>query len=477
MPNQGPTPSWQTAQYLDLKKTAVFCSNSFILRPEKPVTRGCPFAVLGGDVRSMPAGELSEKVTLFLSQIVRKQGGPSSGPPTHLGEPAVKRAWYDAEQKVIIVTCNNLYLKRTVKRHINQCLLHTPSPASRPPSPHHLVAREYHPDPSHKIYFRAVHLIRRHFGNLINKGQLCSVWINPVQFSMNSRAILVPRVVLTWYDGAPFNWPNWSKIRCSLTLHPGIRRHPESVGMRSGALGESLQFEAKLALFPRLLNSKHWDNLFLGSIRRALNNADYLLATTPSPVPPTMLGPYLQPGPLRQPGPCLTNGLAKKPSPPPSCLPNNLDVSVSKDLSLIEVRETSPPLPSSGPKPPSPPPKDNSPVVHCTPPSSSVIQLYTQPTNTDLSPALNPSSWPELSTNGSLSPPPPQLPPPSTSAAVSSCTPTKTSVIRCSDSSFAAVPRRQLTMFDFLPAKMTAGRKIAPRYYTRLSARSGGAIS
>ena len=480
MSNQGPTPFWQSAQYLELKKSAVFCSNSFILRPEKPVARGCPFAILGGDVRSMPAGELSNKVNLFISQIVRRQSGPAPGPSSQLGDPLVKRAWYDATQKNIIVTCKSLHQKRTLKRQINQCPFLKTSPATCPPSPHHLVAREYLPDPSHKLYFRAVKLIRKHFGNMINKGQLASVWINPVQFYMNGRAILAPRVVLTWFDGAPFNWPTWSKIKCSLMLHPGVRRYPESVGRRSGALGESVQFEANLALFPRIFNSSHWDNLFLGSIRRALANADFLLATTPSPVPPTLLGPYLQPGALRQPGSCLTNGVANKPNPPTSPPPHNTAVPARDESSITGARNTSYPIPSSDPQPPSPPTKDDSPTRNhhtsfsCPANLSTPSQLDTPSTDVDLSPALSPSSWPELSSNGSTPPPPLRSPPPSTPRAETRSTPTNSLVPNRPNSSSPAVPRRQLTILDFLPAGSTAASKIAPpRYCTRLSTRNG----
>ena len=346
---------WQTPSYKSVQKSALFCSNTFVLKPRQGSKSKAPFEALHSDVASLPSNPLRMAVIAFFVAICKGKDGPSLGLPANIEDGVIKRAWFSPERGEILITCSSMFFKRTLKRILNKSSMVYNS-VDGSSVPHRLVARDHLPDASHRFYHRACRAIRRLTAKLFRDNLLLAAWVNPVPFMVNNKPIFAPRISLSWYDGSPQTCDTVPRSRISILLHPGVRRAPDSIARRQGAVGSTLQLESRLNLFPGLLNrpGSHWENLFLASIKRSLAAADLASSNTDFPLPPTRLGDFIDPkAPFYQPSTCLSQGASARPSlpPPPPSTAQPLSPVMPKENVLLSASNVLPPPPT----PPAPP--------------------------------------------------------------------------------------------------------------------------
>ena len=189
----------------------------------------------------------------------------------------------------MLITCSSLHFKRIIKRIVNKApKLY--SPLDRSSSPHYLVARDHVPDASHKLYHKACKLVRQLTAKLFQDSELHAAWISPVCYMVENQPMFVLRISLSWYNDTPRTDPNKVPSRVSLLIHPGIRKSPDYIKLREGCRGPTLQLESCLNIFPRQYRraGRHWDSMFLASIKRSLAAADLACSNTPYPIPPPL---------------------------------------------------------------------------------------------------------------------------------------------------------------------------------------------
>ena len=206
---------WQTPSYKSVQKSALFCSNTFVLKPGQGSKTKVPFDVLHKDVASLSSNSLRMAMISFLIAICKGERGSSLGLPDNIKDGVVKRTWYWPERGEVLITCTSLYFKRTLKRIINRAPRFYNS-SDNSSIPHSLVARDHLPDASHKLYHRACRVVRQLISQLFKDNQLLAAWINPACFMVNKEPVFVPRISLSWYDGAPQTRSSELRSRISL---------------------------------------------------------------------------------------------------------------------------------------------------------------------------------------------------------------------------------------------------------------------
>ena len=338
------TNDWQTPAYKTVKKSALFCANTLVLKPCKNNKLKNPFAMLHSDVSSLSPTSLRWTVISFLVAIAGEKAS-SLGLPKNIKEGVIKNAWFCPERRELQITCTSLYFKRALKRIVNKAPI-LPNTTNNASSPHFLVARDHIPDASHRLYHRACKVVRQLIAHLFKEEQLHSAWISPACYMLNNKPVFVPRIVLSWYDNAPQTNPADTPFRVSLLLHPGVKKGKAhgNIARRVNAQGPTLQLESRLNLFPRQYSAgPHWEKLFVASIKRSLSAADLACSDTPFPLPPSRLGDFLNPSaPFYSGATCLTLGSSVRvPKLPSPAVPTpNL---VDKEVPVIRTPSPSPP--------------------------------------------------------------------------------------------------------------------------------------
>ena len=104
---------WMSPAYKSVQKSALFCSNTFVLKPRQGSKSKAPFDALHSDVASLPSNPLRMAVIAFFVAICKGKDGSSLGLPANIEDGVIKRAWFSPERGEILITCTSMYFKRT----------------------------------------------------------------------------------------------------------------------------------------------------------------------------------------------------------------------------------------------------------------------------------------------------------------------------------------------------------------------------
>ena len=280
--------NWRTDEYLALRRDAEYLSNSFLIK-----ARLLKCGVHRGS--TIKKVDCKSDLIAFLETIASAPGSQSdrtlTESPFHKLDLAqvVLSATYSQVKKGVVVFCSSLFVKRVLKRFINR--------GSRSPThvrKHGQFARDLTPGGHHVTYHRCVRVIRDQFKELVRRGVLSGLWINPIAYMLDDTPTLLPRVVLEWKTGFEGTPEKYRSPLVSLLLHPGIKSvRSGEVRFREGAFGLTTQMESRLEVFPRQQDAKCWSYLFGASTARVLAQAEKVYSGRTGPEAPNGLNRFL----------------------------------------------------------------------------------------------------------------------------------------------------------------------------------------
>ena len=112
--------AWQTPSYRSVQKSALFCANTFVLKPSKSNKLKDPFAMLHSDTGRLSPSSLRMTVISFLIAVCGGEEGSSLGLPSNINNGVIKCAWYLPKRREVLITCTSLYFQRILKRIVNK---------------------------------------------------------------------------------------------------------------------------------------------------------------------------------------------------------------------------------------------------------------------------------------------------------------------------------------------------------------------